>query len=453
MAQDLQERLVKYRHEIGSLQDFLLHEEYPANCTINQRRILRRQKEHHMIKENKLYRKRKGNWVEIITTPGEVNDILKYYHVTSGYHSAVANTKYRIANIYYWFGMSKDVDEYVLNCATCQPFELELESTQAAAPRQTKISRPMQVVGLDLIGPLPVTGSGSEYILSLVDYLTKYVMVFALAREDGSGVNTCIKHYISILGAPERLISDQGKRFCDKINYDLCKEMGIKRCVSRAHHPQIKALVEKVNKMVTVRVCKLMVDRGPDWDQTLHDVVFSINSQRQSSTKHTPFFLMFGREAYTLMETKGVDGDTDIVGRRRLRLCDAECNTSAGNNKILEITKQDTVKLADTRVGQEGVPLPQMVAVQQLKPAKPGARHRHSEELVTDSCTDTDPELPENEEAYQREQSMAKPVHVAAPPQPHSKRVSQPGTGQPDSLIGTKAKAERSQVSATKVGH
>ena len=66
-------------------------------------------------------------------------------------------------------------------------------------------------------------------------------------------------------------------------------------------HPFL-GLVERVNGMVKVRVSKLMADHGQNWDETLHDITFSINSQPQSSTKFSPFFLMFGREAYTLME-------------------------------------------------------------------------------------------------------------------------------------------------------
>lgn len=53
--------------------------------------------------------------------------------------------------------------------------------------------------------------------------------------------------------------------------------------------------------MIKVRISKLMVDHGTNWDETLHDVTFSINAQQQS-TKYSPFLLMFGREAQTLME-------------------------------------------------------------------------------------------------------------------------------------------------------
>lgn len=264
-----------------------------------------------MIKENQLYRKRRNKWVQIPSTLGEVMDILLFYHVTSGCHAGIDKTKSRISDHYYWLGMSRDVIAYISTCTTCQTFEVV--KTQAPTLKQIKVSQPMEVVGMDLIGPLAMTKSGSQYVLTIVDYFTKYVLLFPLPRKDGTGVNNCIKQYISILGAPKRLISDQGKEFCNKINNDFCQQMGIKRCVSSAYHPQTNGLVERVNGMVKRRVSKLLVDRGKNWDESLHDIIFSINAQPQSATKYTPFFLMFGREAHTLLEIKGVDSDTDII--------------------------------------------------------------------------------------------------------------------------------------------
>ena len=34
-----------------------------------------------------------------------------------------------------------------------------------------------------------------------------------------------------------------------------------------------------------------------DWDQLLDNVLFAYRTSRQASTKYTPFYLMYGREA------------------------------------------------------------------------------------------------------------------------------------------------------------
>ena len=48
------------------------------------------------VAENKLNCKRKDKWVEVVTTPAEVREILKFYQITSGRHVGIVNTKNRI---------------------------------------------------------------------------------------------------------------------------------------------------------------------------------------------------------------------------------------------------------------------------------------------------------------------------------------------------------------------
>ena len=62
------------------------------------------------VTDNTLYRRRKNSWVELVTTPAQVRDILKFYHITSGCHVGIVKAKDRIAAKN---GMSKDIYEYV----------------------------------------------------------------------------------------------------------------------------------------------------------------------------------------------------------------------------------------------------------------------------------------------------------------------------------------------------
>jgi len=41
-----------------------------------------------------------------------------------------------------------------------------------------------------------------------------------------------------------------------------------------------------------------------DWDDQLQDVAYSINTQKQKTTKYTPFFLMFNRMPNRIEEVK-----------------------------------------------------------------------------------------------------------------------------------------------------
>lgn len=44
-------------------------------------------------------------------------------------------------------------------------------------------------------------------------------------------------------------------------------------------------------------LCKLVKERTKDWDKHLDAVMFGLRTKKQMTTKFSPFFLMFGREA------------------------------------------------------------------------------------------------------------------------------------------------------------
>lgn len=57
------------------------------------------------------------------------------------------------------------------------------------------------------------------------------------------------------------------------------------------------------------RLGKLVNDCQNNWDEHLESVAFSIRTQRQASTKFTPFFLMFNRRPRLPLE---VSAEKDI---------------------------------------------------------------------------------------------------------------------------------------------
>lgn len=76
----------------------------------------------------------------------------------------------------------------------------------------------------------------------------------------------------------------------------------------------------------------------------------------------------------------------------------------------MEFTEKDTGKLASNGTGQGDIPLGKSALYEQLKPMKGCIFHRHTEELISDSSTNTDVEL------SQREKTSANPIKPNIPP-------------------------------------
>ena len=87
-----------------------------------------------------------------------------------------------------------------------------------------------------------------------------------------------------------------------QINKECLRMHGIERSVVSAYPPQRNGSAKCTNMMVKSSFAILEKEHRKDWDHYLEEVAFLIRTQKQATTKYTPFFLMFGRYHRTPME-------------------------------------------------------------------------------------------------------------------------------------------------------
>ncbi|CAB3982815.1 Retrovirus-related Pol poly from transposon [Paramuricea clavata] len=108
-----------------------------------------------------------------------------------------------------------------INCQTCDRCQrFEKIKTQAPELKSIKVNEPMELVGMDLIGPLPTTLEGFKYVLTFTDYFKKFVDSFPLKEKAAAGIARCIQTFVCRWGAPCRLLSDQGRKFVANMEED-----------------------------------------------------------------------------------------------------------------------------------------------------------------------------------------------------------------------------------------
>ena len=81
----------------------------------------------------------------------------------------------------------------------------------------------------------------------------------------------------------------------------LCKKFEIKHKLSSPYHPQTNGLVERFNKTLCESLAKVS-EKETEWDEHIQEVLFGYRTNRQSTTKMTPFYLMYGRESVLPIE-------------------------------------------------------------------------------------------------------------------------------------------------------
>ena len=119
------------------------------------------------------------------------------------------------------------------------------------------IDRPFRRVAVDLVGPIsPPSEKGHRYILTLVDYATKYPEAVPLT------VAEALMDMYSRLGIPKEVLSDLGTRFVSKCMEEVSKLLSIKRLTTTPYHPICNGLVERFNGTLK-KMLRLFCNKQP----------------------------------------------------------------------------------------------------------------------------------------------------------------------------------------------
>ncbi len=137
--------------------------------------------------------------------------IMKDAHQQVG-HLGIAKTFEMIQRGFYWPGFYKDVETFCKSCEICARNKVVQKPRSPMKPIDI-VPVPFYMVGVDLIGPLKLTRQGNKYILSIIDYYTKYAEAIALPNQEAETVVRTLEQVFARHGMPSVLLTDQGRNF------------------------------------------------------------------------------------------------------------------------------------------------------------------------------------------------------------------------------------------------
>ena len=227
-----------------------------------------------------------------------VEEILLACHgATTAGHLGVKRTLDKIRIRYFWPNMVKRIIHYVRSCVDCQMKKKSLDRP-AGFLKSIHSQRPFERIGVDLIGPFPLSNSRNRHVIVAVDYFTKWVIVKAVPTATTVElVDFFVKRIVLQHGAPSFLISDRGKCFKSNFMEELFKALETNHLTTTAYHPQCNGLVERFNHTFAQMLAMYVNSYHTDWDEYVDHVAFAYNTSRQESIGVTPFFALYGREA------------------------------------------------------------------------------------------------------------------------------------------------------------
>lgn len=222
--------------------------------------------------------------------------ILNDFHLlpTSG-HAGVRRMLNNIKRKYYWPGMEYDVARYVQKCTKCQRMK---HSKHVREPMTitTTASYAFDKIYIDLVGPLPKDYDGNCYVLTLQCELSKYIEAYPLPNKETITVaKALVNNFILRFGIPKVLASDRGTEFISATMEQVCKLLNIEKISSTPYHHQSIGSLENMHKHMGAFL-RIHCENKPDsWSHWLPFWTFSFNNTVHTSTKYTPYELVFGR--------------------------------------------------------------------------------------------------------------------------------------------------------------
>ena len=210
-----------------------------------------------------------------------------------GGHLGTKKTKAMVNRHFTWPGLGKDVATW---CKACERCQLTAKHSSKVAPLHPLpvITEPFHKLAFDLVVTLPRTKRGHKFILTTMDYGTKFPDAVPLRKVDAETVATAMVDIFSRYGLPREILTDQGTVFTSSLMCQLWQLLQITRVKTSPYHPQTDGMLERWHATLKGMLRKTR-DLGKEWDDLLSYCLFVYRSAPHTNTGIAPFELLFGR--------------------------------------------------------------------------------------------------------------------------------------------------------------
>jgi len=142
-----------------------------------------------------------------------------------------------------------------------------------------------------------------KYLVVAIKYFTKWVEAEPMVQITTHKVQHFVwKNIVCRFGIPKRLVSDNGTQFASQNLGKLCTELGIKQVFASVEHPQTNGQVESANRVLLRGLKKRLEKAKGTWADEVPIIVWAYHTTPQSTTKETPFSLVYGSDAMIPVE-------------------------------------------------------------------------------------------------------------------------------------------------------
>ncbi|KAK1412797.1 hypothetical protein QVD17_34310 [Tagetes erecta] len=250
------------------------------------------------------------------------NSILQEAHGTlMAGHGGFLKTYKRVTAQFYWPNMKRDVREFVQNCLTCQQHKYEALSPAGLLQPLPIPNQIWEDISLDFIVGLPPSNR-FDTIFVVVDRLSKYAHFLPLAHPFTAKSVAALfcKEIVRLHGYPRSIVSDRDVIFLSNFWKELFRLGHTTLKMSTSYHPQTDGQTEVVNRCLEAYLRCFSHEQPNKWSSFLPWAEYSYNTGFHTSSRTTPFNVVYGRDPpplhpYVIGDTKNAELETQLITR------------------------------------------------------------------------------------------------------------------------------------------
>ena len=225
------------------------------------------------------------------------NFVIDMAHNKFSGHLGSRKTSDKILRCFFWPDLRKDVAKFIKTCKICQhggkPNQVIPKVPLCPIPI---VEEPFQRIIVDCVGPLPETKKRNRYLLTIMCASTRFPIVFPLRNIRAKTIVDNLIKVFTLYGLPKIIQSDQGSNFTSNLFSEVVEELGIKRELATAYHPESQGALERFHQTFKNLLKLYCMETGSEWDQGIDLLMFAVRDADNESLGFSPFKLLYGRD-------------------------------------------------------------------------------------------------------------------------------------------------------------
>ena len=153
-------------------------------------------------------------------------------------HLDIKKTMDRVLTEFFWPGVCGDVSRFCKSCDICQRTIQKGRITKVPLGKLPLMDTPFKWVAVDIVGPIEPRSEGkSRYILTMIDYATRYPKAVALPGIETERVAEASVEMFSRVGIPDEMLTDCGSQFSAEVMKEVSLPLSLQQITTTPYHP------------------------------------------------------------------------------------------------------------------------------------------------------------------------------------------------------------------------